>query len=149
LIVRSVNIEDVAQLSTLFDAYRVFYQKKTDLKAASNFLKERINNKDSELFVCENEENILVAFVQLYPLFSSTKMKKLWLLNDLYVEKHCRGKGISVLLIDSAKALVKATNACGMFLETSKTNLVGNNLYSKTGFTLNNEANYYEWLITQ
>jgi len=32
-----------------------------------------------------------------------------------------------------------------MYLETDKTNLVGNNLYPKTGFKLNSTTNFYEW----
>lgn len=143
--IRPARINDLEQLALLFDAYRVFYRKEPDIKAAKIFLTERLSNKDSEIFVCENEEQKLLGFVQLYPLFSSTKMKKLWLLNDLYVDEQQRGKGISIKLIENAKELVKSTAACGMFLETEKSNLIGNKLYLKTGFILNDGANYYEW----
>ncbi|WP_317045234.1 GNAT family N-acetyltransferase [Formosa algae] len=78
-------------------------------------------------------------------MFSSTRMEKLWLLNDLFVNPDYRGLGVSVNLIEEAKKLVIHTKACGMFLETSKSNTVGNNLYPKTGFELNNDSNYYEW----
>lgn len=145
--IRNVNIKDLEQLAKLFDAYRVFYRKDSNIDAATLFLNERIINKDSEIFVCENNEGKLLAFVQLYPLFSSTKMKKLWLLNDLYVDKQFRGKSISTMLIKRAKALVVETSACGMFLETEKSNIIGNNLYPKTGFKLNNDSNYYEWNV--
>lgn len=145
--VRNAQITDLPQLSILFDAYRVFYRKESDIVAASRFLKERLIKKDSELFVCENETSELVGFVQLYPLFSSTKMKRLWLLNDLYVDSNSRGNGISVKLIYRAKQLVKDSNACGMYLETEKSNTIGNSLYPRTGFELNNKSNYYEWSI--
>ena len=69
-------------------------------------------------------------------------MKKLWLLNDLYVEEEYRQKGISIALIDKAKELCRETGACQLSLETSKTNMVGNNLYPKTGFQLDTEANF-------
>ena len=81
----------------------------------------------------------------MYPLFSSTRMKKFWLLNDLFVNSNHRGKGVSIGLIEKAKQLVKETNACGMSLETEKSNLIGNNLYPKTGFELNESCNFYEW----
>ncbi|WP_299777644.1 GNAT family N-acetyltransferase [uncultured Formosa sp.] len=145
MIYRKALKEDVKSVSELFNDYRVFYKKESDLERAENFLIKRIENKDSEIFIAENENNKLVGFVQLYPLFSSTRMEKLWLLNDLFVSPKYRNKGVSINLIENAKQLVKDTGACGMFLETSKSNLIGNKLYPKTGFNLNNNSNYYEW----
>jgi len=142
---RKATSKDVDSVSELFDAYRMFYSKTTDLKGAKAFLNNRISNKDSEIFVAENAETKLIGFVQLYPLFSSTRLKKFWLLNDLFVHPEFRGKGISIALIDKAKELVLKSNACGMYLETEKSNLIGNNLYPKTGFELNTDCNFYEW----
>lgn len=142
---RKATLKDIDQVAKLFDGYRVFYKKESDVKKAQLFLEERIMNNDSEIFVAENDDHKLLGFVQLYPLFSSTRMKKLWLLNDLFVDANYRGKEISVGLINRAKQLVKETNACGMFLETEKSNLIGNNLYPKTGFELNKGSNFYEW----
>ena len=144
---RNTIPKDLNQLSELFDAYRMFYRKTTDLEGAKTFLKERISNKGSEIFVAETTENKLVGFVQLYPLFSSTRMKKFWLLNDLFVHPESRGKGVSIGLIEKAKAMVVESKACGMFLETEKSNLIGNKLYPKTGFELNTACNFYEWNV--
>jgi ribosomal protein S18 acetylase RimI-like enzyme len=143
--IRIAKPEDLNQLAVLFDAYRVFYEHKSDLPAAKDFLLERINKKESEIFVAENENKILTGFVQLYPLFSSTRMKRLWLLNDLYVNPAYRGQNISVQLINRAKELVKETSAIGLMLETAKSNEIGNNLYPRTGFILDNEHHYYYW----
>lgn len=143
--IRNVNLDDLPQLTVLFDLYRQFYSKDSDLQAAQEFLTERINQQDSEIYVCETEDNQLAGFVQLYPLFSSTRMKKFWLLNDLFVHPNYRGNGFSTQLIERAKVLVKETNACGMYLETEKNNLIGNHLYPSTGFELNTECNFYEW----
>ena len=137
--------KDLKFVAELFDSYRVFYKKESDFNSAEKFIFERLKNNDSEIFIAENKSRELVGFVQLYPLFSSTRMEKLWLLNDLFVSPDFRGKGVSVNLIETAKNLVRETYACGMFLETSKTNIIGNNLYPKTGFKLNDDSNYYEW----
>ncbi|MEM7550941.1 MAG: GNAT family N-acetyltransferase [Bacteroidota bacterium] len=145
MIYRKATKQDLEQLTGLFDSYRVFYRKSSDIESAKTFLSERVKYNDSEIYVAENPERKLVGFVQLYPLFSSTRMKKLWLLNDLFVDPDARGQGVSVSLIEKAKALVRESNACGMFLETEKTNLIGNNLYPRTGFELNEGSNYYEW----
>ncbi len=143
--IRKVNINDLTELSVLFDAYRVFYEKESNLEEAKIFLADRINKNESKIFVAENDLKNLVGFVQLYPIFSSTRMKKLWLLNDLFVDESQRNKGISIALIDAAKTLCTSTNSCGMILETAKKNLVGNKLYPKTGFELDFEHNHYEW----
>lgn len=143
--VRQATPSDLPQLTSLFDGYRVFYRKDSDPNGAQEFLSERMEAEDSVIYVCEDDQEQLTGFVQLYPLFSSTQMKRLWLLNDLYVDVRFRGKGCSVLLIDQAKELVRETQAAGMYLETEKTNDIGNALYPRTGFQLNSVANFYEW----
>lgn len=143
--IKKATIDDENQLSQLFDEYRVFYQKESDLQNANVFISERLKNKDSEIFVAESDDGFLMGFVQLYPQFSSTRMKRLWLLNDLYVNTNYRGQHIAVLLIDRAKKLAKETNSAGLTLATSKTNLIGNKLYPRTDFVLDEEYNYYHW----
>ena len=116
--IRQAKNTDIELLSELFNGYRVFSREDSDVDA---------------------------GFVQLFLLFSSTRMKKLWLLNDLFVTSDYRGKGISVKLIERAKKLVTDSAACAMFLETEKSNIIGNNLYHKTGFEQNEGSNFYEW----
>ena len=145
MITRKVQIEDLPQLSEKFNAYRGFYRKKPNVEGAKTFLHERITTNDSEIFICESTDGQLAGFVQLYPLFSSTRMKKFWLLNDLFVDPLFRGKGVSLKLIEKAKELIIKTKACGMFLETEKSNTIGNSLYPRAGFELNDGSNFYEW----
>lgn len=144
--IRKATERDLDSLSQLFDEYRVFYHKPSDLAGAKIFLSERIMNKDSEIFVAEDNGK-LVGFVQLYPLFSSTRMKRYWLLNDLYVNPHFRGKGFSKDLIEKAKELCRTSNSCGMYLETGKENTIGNQLYPNAGFKKYDEVNFYEWEV--
>lgn len=141
---RKAIITDLPQLAELFDQYRIFYHKSSDIPAASDFLQERIENQDSEIFVAEENE-ILVGFVQLYPIFSSTRMQRYWLLNDLYIHTNHRGKGYSKELIEKSKQLCKDSNSCGILLETGKGNDVGNQLYPSCGFERYDSVNFYEW----
>jgi len=143
--VREAKLSDLENLSDLFNSYRMFYGKKSDLKIAEEFLRSRIENKDSKIFVCDLN-NELSGFVQLYPIFSSTRVSKYWLLNDLFVDIKKRGKGYSKLLIERSKELVIESNACGMMLETEKSNDIGNMLYPSTGFKKNELCNFYEWV---
>jgi GNAT superfamily N-acetyltransferase len=149
VLVRKANIKDIEQLSTLFDEYRIFYRKDSDLNGAKAFLTDRMNNNESEILVAENEEKFLMGFIQLYPLFSSTRMKRIWLLNDLYVNEKYRGKGISIALMEEAKAFAVKTNSAGLILETEKSNLIGNNLYPRVGFKLDAKHNFYSWRIEE
>ena len=143
--IREAETSDLDQLSKLFDSYRMFYGKESNIDISKKFLESRISNKDSKMFICE-VNNILTGFVQLYPLFSSVRVSKYWLLNDLFIDSEFRGKGYSKLLIDRAKELVLESGACGMMLETEKSNKIGNSLYPKTGFKINDLSNFYEWV---
>lgn len=142
--IRAATLHDLPQLSQLFDQYRVFYRKTSDVAAATQFLQERLEEKDSHIYVYEQDEE-LQGFVQLYPIFSSTRMRRLWLLNDLFVSPAHRGKGLSLLLLDAGKDLCRQTNACGVMLETEKSNDIGNQLYPRAGFQQNEASNFYEW----
>ena len=143
-VIREIQQNDIPRVASLFDAYRVFYGKMPDQPAALAFITARFQQKDSVIFVAENHGR-LVGFTQLYPLFSSVRMKKLWLLNDLFVDANSRGKGISIQLLDRAKQLCRDTKAAGMYLETAKSNDIGNTLYPRAGFKLNDEHNFYDW----
>jgi len=145
--IQLATINNLNELSILFDAYRQFYDKSSDVNAAKEFLTERINNNESKIFLAFNEDKIAVGFVQLYPLFSSTRLKRFWILNDLFVDPNYRGKGYSKQLIEEAQQLCYDTNACAMLLETSITNDIGNNLYPSMGFVLRDDANFYEWEV--
>jgi GNAT superfamily N-acetyltransferase len=144
--IRNATTDHLSELARLFNAYRVFYKKESDMEAAKLFLKERMIRNESVIFVSLND-NTITGFTQLYPLFSSTRMKPLWLLTDLFVDGKFRGQGISVALIDRAKEWCKESGACGFMLETAKTNAIGNQLYQKTGLELDVEHNVYNWEV--
>ncbi|AZQ61276.1 GNAT family N-acetyltransferase [Flammeovirga pectinis] len=146
---RKASSVDYKKIALLFDQYRIFYNQKSDLKGAEEFIKNRLDNNESIIFVVEDTSHTMVGFVQLYPIFSSTRLKRLWLLNDLYVDEAERGKGCSILLLDEAKKHAVSTNSAGLILETEKVNKIGNNLYPRTGFQLDNDHNYYAWEPTK
>ena len=141
---RQATFADLPALVTLFEAYRVFYKMPADPDGAGRFLTNLLEKKLSIIYVIETNDG-LCGFVQLYPLFSSTRMKPLWLLNDLFVAKASRGLGYSRLLIEVAKQHAVQSGACGLQLETHRDNKVANELYRVTGFGLDVEHNYYFW----
>jgi len=143
--IRKARLTDIDALSQLFDQYRIFYRKTSNIEEAKRFLTARLKNNESVIYVALTGKENMAGFVQLYPLFSSTRMQRLWLLNDLFVGSQYRRQGYSIALIEAAKTLCKETKACGMFLETEKTNIEGNHLYPKMGFQLDKDHHYYFW----
>lgn len=141
----TATVEHLDQLSVLFDAYRMFYRKPADRDGARLFLKERMENNESIIFLVVDDDGTVAGFTQLYPLFSSTRMKRWWLLNDLFVKPEFRGQGLSKLLIERCKALAMETKAAGLSLETEISNHIGNQLYPEAGFELDTEHNFYFW----
>lgn len=142
--IRTASLADLDQLTDLFEGYRAFYGKTPDRTGAAQFLHERLERGESVVFIAE-EGDVAVGFTQLYPLFSSTRMKRLWLLNDLFVDPAYRGRGISKLLLERAKELAGETGACEVMLETAKSNEIGNRLYPEAGFHLDTDFNWYHW----
>lgn len=145
LTVTQATPDRLEELVDLFDAYRVWYRKASDKATARDFLHSRMEAEESIIYLAiDSESDKAVGFTQLYPLFSSTRMKRMWLLNDLFVAPEFRGQGISKQLINKAKELARETGACGVLLETEVSNTIGNQLYPATGFELE-KNNFYFW----
>ncbi|MDP4084851.1 MAG: GNAT family N-acetyltransferase [Bacillota bacterium] len=134
------SIENLDSVTELFNLYRVFYNQEQDIEGASEFLKERLVNRESVIFIVF-EENEPVGFTQLYPLFSSVSMKRSWLLNDLYVKANARKKGYGEALLKKAISFAQETGAKGISLETGEDNKSAQGLYEKIGFK--RETNYF------
>jgi GNAT superfamily N-acetyltransferase len=143
------TLEWLPQIAVLFDMYRVFYEKTTDVTAATAFLEARLNQQESQIFllITEKEPVQAIGFTQLYPLWSSTRMGKLWLLNDLFIHPAYRGQGYAPLLMERAKQFARETGAVGVMLETAQSNIIGNQLYPKMGFELDTQFNWYHWTV--
>ncbi|WP_019244323.1 MULTISPECIES: GNAT family N-acetyltransferase [Bacillus] len=144
--VYKATVNDVEGVSRLFNSYRMFYEKPSDLNGAKRFIKERMDLGDSIIYVAV-EEGMYVGFVQLYPSYSSVSMNRIWILNDLYVEEDVRKKGVGQKLIDQAVELCHQTNAKTLTLQTSVTNKTAQKLYEKNDFVKDNEFYYYELTV--
>jgi len=133
MIIRRAKKKDLAQLSELFDSYRVFYQQQTDIKGAKAFLKKRMEKKESVILVAE-EEKMLIGFTQLFPIFTSVGMKRTWLLNDLFVKKEARSKGAATALLNAAKEFAKEKKSKWLLLQTAADNYTAQKVYEKNGW---------------
>ncbi|MBD2666603.1 acetyltransferase [Richelia sinica FACHB-800] len=136
------NINHLESLSVLFDQYRIFYNQVSNLDAAQEFLKDRFKNNDSVVFAA-NDNGQLVGFTQLYPSFSSVSMKRVWILNDLYVEESYRRRGIAKLLMNAAEEYAKESGAIRVILSTQTSNMTAQKLYEARNYIKNEEFYYY------
>lgn len=75
-----------------------------------------------------------VGFVQLYPMFSSVRTAKTWILNDLYVDAGARRQGVARALLDAAATFAREDGAAGISLETSRDNAAARALYLAAGW---------------
>jgi ribosomal protein S18 acetylase RimI-like enzyme len=134
------TINELNAVSVLFNLYRIFYHQESNIDKAKEFIKERIENNDSIIFLAVDGKKPL-GFTQLYPTFSSVSMKRTWILNDLYVDEEARRLGVAQALIQAAITHGKETSAKGILLETTKDNVKAQQLYEKVGFK--QETNYF------
>ncbi|UUY09804.1 GNAT family N-acetyltransferase [Pseudomonas sp. J452] len=139
------GVNDLDELVGLFAGYLEFYEVPRAAGEIAKFIGARLQRGDSTLFIARNEQGVAQGFVQLYPLFSSLSMAPAWLLNDLYVAPSARRQGVAEALMNAARAHGVATGACGLQLETAKTNLGGQALYEKLGY-VRDEVFYTYWL---
>ena len=141
MIIRQATLEDLDQLSVLFAQYRSFYEQPFEPEAAKQFLEERLASGECVVFIAVENE-ILTGFTQLYPSFSSVGLKKIWILNDLFVAQEHRKKGIARSLINQVIAHSKATGRKKVVLSTAYTNTKAQKLYEQLGFTCEDFYNY-------
>ena len=139
--IRQATINDLEQLSILFAQYRVFYEQPYEPAAAKQFLEERIIREESIVFIAlENERQL--GFTQLYPSFSSVGMKKIWILNDLFISADNRQKGIARSLVNHVIEYSKTTGRKKIALSTAYDNINAQRLYENLGFGREDFYNY-------
>jgi GNAT superfamily N-acetyltransferase len=138
--------EDVDRVAPLFDSYRQFYKQPSDVAAARAFLSERLMRSESVIFLAFFADQP-VGFTQLYSCFSSTAMKPMWILNDLFVAPGARRKGVAEALLQRARQWAIDTRAANMWLETASDNHSAQALYEKLGWERDNVYYRYNlWL---
>lgn len=132
--VTAVGVADLDALVPLFAGYLQFYQVPRSAEEIHAFLLERLQRGDAQLFIARDEQGMAQGFTQLYPLQSSLSLAPAWLLSDLFVLPSARRQGVGEALMNAARAYAEASGACGLLLETAKTNLAGQALYERLGY---------------
>lgn len=131
--IRRATPADLDVLAPLFDAYRQFYGQAAAPYCAREFLHQRMAMRESVVLLATDGPQAL-GFTQLYPMWSSVRMGRLWVLNDLYVDEAARRQGIARSLLDAAAAFARGDGAVGIVLETARDNAPARALYRAAGW---------------
>jgi ribosomal protein S18 acetylase RimI-like enzyme len=135
--IETITLANHHLVTGLFNSYRVFYKQQPDLHLAENFIKARLQNDESVIFVAlvdVNGTEVPAGFTQLYPSISSVRALRNWLLNDLYVAAEFRKQGIGEALIKTAIDFARNDGAKLVKLETAADNHIAQSLYEAIGF---------------
>jgi GNAT superfamily N-acetyltransferase len=145
IIKRIIDINQQPEIIDLFDDYRIFYQQTSNKLFAKQYLKERLQNDESIIFVAILNGKA-IGFTQLYKGFSSIGMKPLFTLNDLFVAEGYRNLGAGKALLDAAVQLGKSLSWRGMVLETAHNN-PARKLYEREGWKQDDEFIHYAFSL--
>jgi GNAT superfamily N-acetyltransferase len=135
---RLANNGDLDAVAALFDGYRQFYGKPSDLDGAKTFVGARMGAGDSTIIVAEQDGEV-AGFTQLYPSFTSVGMAPILILNDLFVASEHRGSGAAQALLSAATEHARKVGAVRLALSTQKDNATARRLYEKAGWALDEE----------
>ena len=128
--IRKASLTDLEQIVPLFDAYRQFYKQASDIDGARAYLKARLENHETTIFIDQTNS----AFALLYDTFSSVPMQRLTILNDLYTKPEAQRQGLGSALIQASREHALEMQSVFLRLRTATNNLTAQSVYEKIGF---------------
>ncbi|WP_422421272.1 GNAT family N-acetyltransferase [Pseudomonas sp. GZD-222] len=139
------TLEHLDLLAPLFVKYREFYGQLPYPDSSRSFLEKRLERSESIIYLAlaDDDDKKLMGFCQLYPSFSSLSLKRVWILNDIYVAEDSRRMLVADHLMREAKKMAKETNAVRLRVSTSSNNEVAMKTYESIGFHEDTEFKSY------
>ena len=129
------TLEHLDLLTPLFIKYREFYGELPFRDSSRKFLETRLKRKESVIYLAlADDEDKLLGYCQLFPSYSSLSLKRVWILNDIFVAEDARRMLVADRLLQTAKQMAKETNAVRMRVATSVSNEVAQKTYESIGF---------------
>lgn len=135
--VRIATGNDLEALARLFDGYRQFYGQPSDLAGGREFLSERLANLDTMVLIALAGD-VPVGFAHLFPSWTSVGMRRIWILNDVFVAPEARERGVGRTLMVAAAEFGRQTGAARMILQTASDNMIAQSLYEDCGWEQDN-----------
>jgi GNAT superfamily N-acetyltransferase len=130
----------------LFDEYRQSFEQPPNPAGGRAFLGERLERRDSVIFFASEGSGSFqraLGFTQIYPGWSSVWMRKIWILNDLYVHPDRRGQGIAKALHGRARQHAVETKAHGLALSTAREDEAVRHLCETLGYRRDERVHHF------
>ena len=137
--------DDFEKIGEVFNLYRQFYEKESNIEACRNYIYERLINNEAQIFYIENEKECM-GITQLYTTFDSLELSKKIILYDLYVRSEYRNKGIGRMLMNAAKSFAEKKGVTSIELSTSINNKNAQSLYESLEYQRDTE--FYDYYLT-
>lgn len=141
--IQRATLQDLDDAAPLFDAYRQFYGRSSDLQLALDFLSARISRSESVVLLARDAEGAALGFVQLFPSFSSVRAAPIFVLNDLFVAPAARRSGVGAQLLRAAAEVARSSGAVRLKFSTAITNPPAQRLYEALGWK--RDEDFYEY----
>ncbi|MEX3745852.1 MULTISPECIES: GNAT family N-acetyltransferase [Lysinibacillus] len=138
------TMNELEELTVLFDEYRQFYGIESDVSSAKAFLQLRMALKESIIFVVVENGNT-IGFAQLYPTFSSIALQRAYILNDIYVKEDARGLGVGKALMEKVFQYCEQQYARYVTLQTATDNVHARKLYENLNMKQDQYCNYVKY----
>ncbi len=132
--VSRADLGDIDTLAPLFDAYRVFYKQPPDAALARTYLEKRLGAGEYVGFLARDAAGKALGFAMVSQTFSSVALKRIWLLNDIFVDPAARRSGAGAALMAAVEAFARETGAGRLDLFTARTNLTAQSVYKRAGW---------------
>ncbi|CAB4951291.1 unannotated protein [freshwater metagenome] len=131
LLVRQITPADRADWQRLYLAYLEFYETEP-IESSTELVWSRLVNSEPEIqgLVVEDDGRIIGITHFHYQLSTWTHTWHCYL-EDLYVDKESRGKGVARALINEVKTLATDKGCSELFWITRSTNETARKLYDK------------------
>ncbi|TCJ01320.1 GNAT family N-acetyltransferase [Cytobacillus praedii] len=141
--IRPATNQDVNELYILMMQYIVdFYkQPEPNENELKGLITHLLENPSAGLQLIAEENGEFLGFSTLYFTFSTLKVKRQAILNDLFVVPHARVKKIGERLFQRNLDYIRENDFSSMTWETAKDNIAAQALYKKLG------GNLSEWLF--
>ena len=136
--------DDFEKIGEVFNLYRQFYEKESNIEACRNYIYERLINNEAQIFYIENEKECM-GITQLYTTFDSLELSKKIILYDLYVRSEYRNKGIGRMLMNAAKSFAEKKGVTSIELSTSINNKNAQSLYESLEYQRDTE--FYDYYL--
>lgn len=145
------TLEHLDLLAPLFVKYREFYGEMPFPDSSREFLEKRLTRGESVIYLAmpADDDKKVLGFCQLYPSYSSLSLKRVWILNDIYVAEDARRQLVADHLMRAAKKMARDTQAVRMRVSTSANNEVAQKVYESIGFREDTQFKNYVLPISE